>query len=126
GVNGEITLEEIGNRTAVSEEDKDKLIPNVEIFKEIMVELIKNREIDIEILKKERSEYIQDQQPEFQLNEMVLHLTDVYPEYAEIMKIETYRVEDGTTVRFENVQNEKGERKSILCSNVIIRVIRED
>ncbi len=126
GVNGEITLEEIGNRTAVLEEDKDKLIPNVEIFKEIMVELIKNREIDIEILKKERSEYIQDQQPEFQLNEMVLHLTDVYPEYAGIMKIETYRVEDGTTVRFENVQNEKGERKSILCSNVIIRVIRED
>jgi len=26
GVNGEITLEEIGNRTAVLEEDKDKLI----------------------------------------------------------------------------------------------------
>lgn len=124
--NGEITLAEIESKMQISKEDKDKLIPNVEIFKEIMVELIKNREIDIEALKKERREYIQEQQPEFQLNEMVLHLTDEYPEYAKILRIETYRAEDGNMVRFENVSNEKGEKKNIRCSNVIIRVIRED
>ena len=39
----------------------------VEIFKEIMVELIRNKEIDIEKIKRERSEFIQEQTEDFQL-----------------------------------------------------------
>ena len=58
------------------EKIQNQLIPNVEIFKEIMVELIRNREIDIEALKKERSEFIQDQTSDFQLNEMLLQLSE--------------------------------------------------
>ena len=56
---GEITLKEIGAHIEKSNEEKEQFIPNTEIFKEIMVELIKNREIDMEALKKERSDYIQ-------------------------------------------------------------------
>ncbi|MFR3402106.1 MAG: hypothetical protein ACLTUL_07560 [Blautia faecis] len=54
---------------------QQQLIPNVEIFKEIMVELIRNKEINMEALKKERSEFIQDQTADFQLNEMLLQLS---------------------------------------------------
>lgn len=98
----------------------------MEIFKEIMVELIKNRIIDIEALKKERSEYIQDRQPEFQINEMVLNLIEKYPENSGIIRIETYKSQDGEDVRFENVQNEIGDIKTIRCSNVFICVIRKE
>ena len=123
--NGAVSLKTIRERTAKEQEEQDKLIPNVEIFKEIMVELIKNQKIDIAALKKERSEYIQDRPMEFQLNEMVLHLIEAYPENEGILQIETYRLEDGESVIFENVTNEKGEKKNIRCSNVMIKVIRE-
>ena len=39
-----------------TEEMQQQLIPDVEIFKEIMVELIRNKEMDLEALKKERSD----------------------------------------------------------------------
>ncbi len=123
---GEISLREIGALTQDNREERECLIPNVEIFKEIMVEMIKNREIDLPALRKERSEYIQDRPGEFQLNEMLLRLTEEYPENQTIQRIETYRMEDGTTVVFDGVLNEDKVRKSIRCSNVLIRVIRKD
>lgn len=44
---------------------QQQLIPNVEIFKEIMVELIRNKEINMEVLKKERSEFTRIRQQIF-------------------------------------------------------------
>ncbi len=99
-----------------------QLIPNVEIFKEIMVELIKNQEIDIGALLKERSEFIQDRPGEFHLNEMLLHLVEEYPEFRDVKKVETYRIEDGSAVIFEGILSEDKVRKTIRCSNVLIRV----
>ena len=127
---GEISLQELGGSLTL--EEKEKLIPNVEIFKEIMVELIRNREIDIRELRKERSQFIQDSPGEFQINDMLLQLADEEQEELRekdrqpILKIETYRIDDGSTVVFHSVENERGEQKDILCSNVLIRVIREE
>ncbi len=123
---GELTLKELGARIERAADEKEQFIPNVEIFKEIMVELIKNREIDIDVLKKERSEYIQDRPGEFQLNEMLLHLVEEYPENGDIKRVEVTRIEDGSTVVFDGILNEDGERKSIHCSNVLIRVERKE
>lgn len=123
---GEISLKEIGENARDLPDMRERLIPNVEIFKEIMVELIKNREMDVEALKKEKSEFLQDQTGEFQLNDMLLNLVEEKPQNQNIRKVEVYRIEDGTTVIFDNVQNDKGEKKSIRCSNVLIRVIRKD
>ena len=122
GEKGQISLEEIRGKTTEDNADREILIPTVEIFKEIMVELIRNREIDIGALQKERSEYIQDRPMEFQLNEMLLHLVEDFPENSGIIKIETHRLEDSGAVVFEGVLDERGERKNIKCSNVIIRV----
>lgn len=127
---GEISLQELGGSLTL--EEKEKLIPNVEIFKEIMVELIRNREIDIRELRKERSQFIQDSPGEFQINDMLLQLADEEQEARRkkdgqpILKIETYRIDDGSTVVFHSVENERGEQKDIRCSNVLIRVIREE
>ena len=118
--NGEIALKDI------PEEIQDQLIPSVEIFKEIMVELIRNKEIDLDALKKERSEFIQEETADFQLNEMLLQLSENRFSDSRIHRLEIYRIEDGTTVTFNNVQNEKGERKCIHCSNILIRMTRNE
>ena len=77
---GEISLSDIWKNIQENEKNAEEmqqqLIPNVEIFKEIMVELIRNKEINMEALKKERSEFIQDQTADFQLNEMLLQLSE--------------------------------------------------
>ncbi len=123
---GEASLMEIREKTLEDAVQKECLIPNVEIFKEIMVELIKNQEIDILALQKERSEFIQDRPVEFQLNEMLLQLIEGYPENNGILKIETYRLENSNAVVFEGVLDECGERKNIKCSDVMIRITREE
>ena len=120
---GEISLMEISALTQEKEEERREMIPNVEIFKEIMVELIRNQEIDIAALLRERSEFIQDRPGEFQLNEMLLRLVEEYPRFRHVSKVETYRIEDGSTVTFEGILNEEQERKTIRCSNVRIRVM---
>ena len=121
---GEISLKDI-SILAILEGRQQELIPNVEIFKEIMVELLRNKEIDIPALKKEQSEYIGEQTGEFQLNVMLLHLAEEYPQFQDILRIETYRLNDGNVVVFPDVLDENGEKKTIRCSNVKIRVIKE-
>ena len=123
--NGEISLKQLQDKTK-DHEDRDRLIPCVEIFKEIMVELIRNREIDIEALQKERSAFIQEKSGEFQLNDMILQLVDEHKEYADISGIETYRIPGDGAVVFENVSDENGRTKSIRCSNVLVRILRRE
>ena len=125
GETGEISLQEIREKTK-DYADRDRLIPCVEIFKEIMVELIRNREIDIEALLKERSTFIQDRPGEFQLNDMILQLVDEHKEYADVIRIETYRIPGDSAVVFENVSDENGRTKSIRCSNVLVRILRRE
>ena len=95
---GEISLSDIWKNIQENEKNAEEmqqqLIPNVEIFKEIMVELIRNKEINMEALKKERSEFIQDQTADFQLNEMLLQLSEERFSDKKIGKIEVYRIED--------------------------------
>ena len=115
---------EIRNR--LEEQTCSVLIPSVEIFKEIMVEMIKNKEIDVEALRKEQGEYLRDQSGEFQLNEMLLQIIDEHAEYSRIRKLEIFRREEEEPVVFEQVPNRQGQLKNIRCSNVIIRIIWED
>lgn len=127
---GEISLSDIWKNIQENEKNAEEmqqqLIPNVEIFKEIMVELIRNKEINMEVLKKERSEFIQDQTADFQLNEMLLQLSEERFSDKKIGKIEVYRIEDGSTVTVDNVFSENGVKKSIRCSNILIRIMRNE
>ncbi len=124
---GEVTLKEIGERLAAEgEEGGEKincLIPNVEVFKEIMVELIKNREIDLDALQKERSQLIQDKPEEFQLNDMLLTLAEGDGSLGGIRKLEVYRTGSGEAVVFAGVRAEDGTKKQIRCSDVLLRAV---
>ena len=123
---GEISLLELSEWVMEDAKEREELIPNTEVFKEIMVELIRSREIDIPALKKEKSEYIQEQSGEFQLNVMLLYLIEEYPAFGDIRRVEASRMEDGNVVRFEDVLDEEGNRKTIRCSNVSVYVRKEE
>lgn len=123
---GEISLLELSERVMEDAKEREELIPNTEVFKEIMVELIRSREIDIPALKKEKSEYIQEQSGEFQLNVMLLYLIEEYPAFGDIRRVEASRMEDGNVVRFEDVLDEDGNRRTIRCSNVSVHVGKEE
>ncbi len=127
---GEISLLNLQNKIQKddknSEEIQKELIPSVDIFKEIMVELIRNKEIDIDKIKKERSEFIKEQTEDFQLSEMLLQLSENRFADQKIHKIHVYRIEDGNTVTFDNIPTEMGGMKSIRCSNILIRIVRNE
>lgn len=118
---GEISL--LTLKEELLKEQEQILIPNVEIFKEIMVELIKNKEIDIEALKEERRAFLTERADSFQLNEMLLNLTEEVQVCSGIQRVEVYRIEDGSVVTFSSVRDDNGTEKTIRCSNILIRVI---
>lgn len=119
--NHEITL--LSLKEELTWEQQRILIPNTEIFKEIMVELIKSKEIDIDLLKKERNEFLTERVENFQLNEMLLNLTEESAACRGIRRVEVYRAMDGSVVTFSGIKDETGREKEIHCSNVLLRVI---
>lgn len=124
-VTGEVSLGQLKDRLDIYPEEKEIFIPNVDVFKEIMVELIRNRTIDIATLKKERREYIQEQPDGFQFNEMILKLVEEQPENNDITSIEVERLENEEAITFSEIKDEENRRKTIRCSNVLIRIFRK-
>ena len=100
-------------------EKKEKLFPSLEIFREIMIELLSAGELDIPRLKKERREFLMETPQNFQLNEMVLDIIEEN-HWNQVKKIHISRSEQGEMVCFEQVKNEQGEYKNIRCSNVTL------
>lgn len=119
---GEVSLEELKMRLEQTGSGFTPMIPNVQIFKEIMVELIKSKEINLEQLREEQKGYVGETSAGFQLNGMLLSLTEEFR--PSIKKIEIYRIEDGKVILFEKVLDETGRGRSVGCSNVLIRVSR--
>ena len=81
---------------------------------------------ETDVAKVKCSEFIQDRPGEFQLNEMLLKLVEERQENEGILRVETYRMPEEKMVVFENALDENGRRKTIRCSNVLIRLIREE
>lgn len=101
----------------IREEERQLLFPSLEIFREIMIELLSAGEIDISELKKERSEFLMEAPENFQLNQMLLDIIEEN-NWNYVKKIHISRSEQGEQVCFEQVKNEQGEYKNIRCSNV--------
>lgn len=126
-VTGQLTLAGMKEETEkLDGYEMRRWIPNTEIFKEIMVELLKNQSIDLDILRKERSENISDQTGGFQLGEILLDIAEKNAGLADAVRIEAFRIEDGSTVALDQVYNEEGRLSSIRCSNVLIRIVKRE
>ena len=119
---GTVTLQEIKELIETEETLQSVLIPSIDIFKEIMVELIKSKEINLTALRKEKSEYIVEETLEFQLFDMILNVLDRDEKKKGISKIYISRTKDKKGIEFTNVPDENGVCKTIRCSNVEIMV----
>ena len=117
-----ISLSEIRDGAAQRGEQKN-LIPQVSVFKEIMVEFLRIGRIDLAALRKERADYIQEETTDFRLHEMVLKLADEHPDWPRGAVLAVERRKGAGPVVFENVEDEDGETRRIRCSEVVFRVL---
>ncbi len=116
--NQEISLKFINEKS--TEEERNMLIPTAEIFREVIIELLTEGNIDISELRKEQKEYLMDTSDGFILNEMLLGIMD-NPRYRNIKKIYVYQIEDGQYIHFKHVKDEVGNYKNFKCSNIGFR-----
>ena len=119
---GKIRLSELGVDIKKSEQEslKNILIPTIDIFKEIMVEMIATGKVDIEKIRAENQQFIQEKSQDFQLQEMLLKIVEKKHEFSQVRFIYTAKVPDKPSVVFEKVQDEHGVEKIIRCSEVVI------
>lgn len=118
--NGKTTLSEVKRLAGERENGSFVLIPTIDIFKEIMVELIKSREIDINALRKEKSEYLSEQTMEFQLNGMLLELIEKEEHRKMISKVLVHKLEEAPVVEFSGICDTSGRLRTVRCSDVEI------
>lgn len=102
----------------VGEEERSLLIPNVEIFREIMVEFLKSKCIDIEVLRRERTQILSEGSLSFQLNEMILDIVE-QEEWNGLTRLEAVRTPEEYIITFENVKDEEGQMHTIRCSDIL-------
>ena len=118
--NSSLTLKQLESSIGENEEAKAVCIPSIDIFKEIMVELIKSKEIRIDELRKERSEFIVETSNEFQLQEMILQIVDNNKSLRDVKVIRVRKIAGAEPVAFRNVMDDNGNEKTIRCSDVEI------
>ena len=118
---GRVTLHDVLKRTQEDPSLLSVLIPTPEIFKEIMVELLKAGELDIDALETERAMYIQEETGSFALSLMVLQILEKHPAWNKIHHVEIYRLDQYTPVVFYDLETPEGLR-TIRCTNVCLKL----
>ena len=108
---------------SLDEPERNILIPDVEIFKEIMVEFLKNKTIDIDVLKRERSQVLSEGSLNFRLGEMMLDIVE-QENLTGFSVIEAMRTPEEKIITFEDVKDEDGNLKTVCCSDILFRIVR--
>ncbi|MCB2361362.1 hypothetical protein [Clostridium estertheticum] len=123
---GEVSLKELSEKIKEDPNNKKLLIPTVEIFREVIIELLKYSHIDISELKKEKEETISEKEKfEFELNETILNLVDETIELNDIKNIYISKVlRSEEKIKFYGLPSDNGIVKTVICSNVSFKVER--
>lgn len=117
------SLIEISKVVLNNEELKSNLIPNIEIFREIIIELLKARELNIKELKEERKNLVKDNNNyEFNLSYMILDIIESNSEFNFIEKIRANKNLDSIGVKFYEVKSDNKIIKTLNCSDIIFEI----
>ena len=103
----------------------EKLIPTVEIFREVIIEMLKNKSIDIYEIREERKNSIENGEIEFQLNKSILEVIDNNMNFKCIEKINVKKLLLNEDVKLEGLRDENGSLKNFICSDIGFEVIKE-
>ena len=120
---GEVTLEELQQEITELPEKQKELIPDIDVFKEVMVELIKGRTLDIQALREERKTSFEDGSETFEVNRMVLDILDRLDEEQNVRHLTIIKQGDRKVI-FYKVMDGQGNMKTLRCSNVKLAVER--
>lgn len=113
-----LTLRDLKAYCEQHPEEYKQLIPSVEIFKEVVIELLKNKKINLDELKEEQAENIYEIPTEFQLKNSLLDLSKEEG-LDQIHTVCVTKLAGEDPVCFEHVSCEDHTRKTIICSNVM-------
>lgn len=121
-VQGSISLSQIKATIGDSEVLMDKLIPTVEIFREVIIEMLKNKTINIADLREERKHSIENGEIEFQLNKTILELIDNNVDLKHIEVINIKKLVTNEDIKLEGLRDENGSIKNFICSDISFEV----
>lgn len=120
---GSISLGVINDRLKSSEILMEDLIPTVEIFREVIIELLKNHIIEIDEIREERKNAIETEEIEFQLNKSILEVIDRDEVLKSISRIKTEKLIYKDDIKLQGVTDEQGNRRSFICSDISFEII---
>lgn len=121
---GSISLGDINSLIKESEVLINTLIPTVEIFREVIIEMLKNKSIDIAEIREERKNSVETGEIEFQLNKSILEIIDENRSFKKISKIKAYKLLNNEDIKLEGLRNENGEIKNFVCSDISFEIIK--
>jgi len=119
-----ISLGEINSQIKESDILVNTLIPTVEIFREVIIEMLKNRTIDIVEIREERKNSVESGEIEFQLNKSILEIIDGNRNFKYIAKITVEKILDSDDIKLEGLLNENGDIKNFICSDISIEITK--
>lgn len=119
-----ISLGEINSLIKESDILMNTLIPTVEIFREVIIEMLKNRTIDIDEIREERKNSVESGEIEFQLNKSILEIIDGNKNFKYIAKITVEKILDSDDIKLEGLLNENGDIKNFICSDISIEITK--
>lgn len=100
--------------------EKYDFIPNLEIFREVLIEFLSEENIDIEALKNEREQFLNDESFDFVLNKMILELLEQRDIKQQIKFIECRKLSDDKNVIFKGIKDESGNMRNLRCPDICI------
>lgn len=117
------SLLQISKDTIKNENLKEKLIPNIEVFREVIIELLRSKKLNIKELKEERKKSVNDNENyEFNLTYMLLEIIDSSSKFNFIEELEIYKNINNKEVKFYEVKSDNKIIKSLNCSDIIFKI----
>lgn len=118
-----ISLGDINQLINESEILMNKLIPSVQIFREVIIEMLKNRVIYIKEIRDEREDTIESGEIEFQLNKNILEILDENLALSNIKEIQIEKLDENEDIRLIGLMDDHGDIKNFICSDILFQVI---
>lgn len=121
-IKNELYLSDLNELIKKDEYIKTLLIPTVEIFREVVIDFLKVREIDINLILEERKNSTETGEIDFQLNKEVLKVIEENKELSNIKKIYIEKDLNKEDLTIKCVINELGDMKNFICSEVYFKI----
>ena len=123
---GKVSLLQIVSYLEADKTLKEAFIPSVEIFREVMVEMLKSSNIDVQLLRKEARNTLEEEDLiGFELNKMILTLMEENKKLANIKIIQVYKLSEDNPVKIYGVPTDNGYVKTVTCSNIEFNIKEE-